>query len=129
MTTKSEQLAARIVSAFVEHNSVSRSELTALFDQVHGAIGRIEAGDIAEMPKSLSPAAPPNKSVLEDHIICLEDGLKFRMLKGHLRASHQLTPAQYRKKWDLPANYPIVAPSYSRIRSEMAKGLVPRPHK
>ena len=122
MNEPSQQIAltAQIISSFVAHNSVPRAELPALLDRVHAAIKRLAAGNTAVVASPPAPAAPRDKSIFKDHIICLEDGASFKSLKRHLRASHQLTPEQYRKRWELPGDYPMVAPDYAAARSALA---------
>jgi predicted transcriptional regulator len=119
-TSQQIELTAKIVSTFVAHNRVPRGELPALLDRVHEAIKCLAAGAAALAPAATVPAAPPDKSIFKDHIVCLEDGAKFKSLKRHLRASHQLTPEQYRKRWGLPVDYPMVAPEYAAARSALA---------
>jgi predicted transcriptional regulator len=113
-------LAAGIVSAFVSNNSVPTTDLPALIASVHSALAR--AGSPAEeQPKEeLRPALPIKKSITPDYVICLDDGKKFKSLKRHLRTAYGLTPDQYRAKWDLPLDYPMVAPNYAKARSELA---------
>jgi len=117
-------LAAEVVSAFVANNSVPRGELPDLIQAVHGALTRLASGQAtaapAEPPKE--PAVSIRKSVTPNHLICLEDGHKFKSLRRHL-AAHGLTPEQYREKWKLPSDYPMVAPNYSAQRSAMAKKI------
>jgi len=116
-------LAADLVSAFVSRNSVPASELPALIGAVHDALTKVAGGTAAqqapEEPKE--PAVPIKKSVQPDYIICLEDGKRFKSLKRHLRTVYDLTPDQYRAKWGLPADYPMVAPNYAAARSELAR--------
>ena len=119
-TSEQIELAAQIVSSFVAYNSLPSSELAALFAQVHSALKRLTQNKTAVAPGPPAPAAPPNKSVFNDYIICLEDGLKFKSLKRHLRTSHQATPEQYRRRWGLPADYPMIAPAYAAARSALA---------
>jgi predicted transcriptional regulator len=117
------ELAADIVSAYVSNNSVSSGDLPSLIGEVHSALMRVGvgAGDLpAEAPK---PAVPLKKSVTPDYIICLEDGKKFKSLKRHLRTQYNMTPEQYRDKWNLPMDYPMVAPNYAKARSELAKEM------
>ncbi len=116
-------LAAGIVSAFVSNNSVQTSELPALISNVHAALAKVGAGT-AEQPKAeLVPAVSIKKSVTPDQIICLEDGKKFKSLKRHLRTAYAMTPDEYRAKWGLPPDYPMVAPNYAAARSELAKNM------
>jgi predicted transcriptional regulator len=116
-------MTADIVASFVSNNKVSSEELTDVIRSVHKAVtglsGPIGAAP-AERPK---PAAPINKSVQNDYIICLEDGKKLKMLKRYLRSTYGLSPDEYRKRWGLPADYPMVAPSYAARRSEFAKKI------
>src|SRR3954453_18066314 len=115
-------LAAEIVSAFVSNNSVPAAELPTLIGSVHDALNRVVSGapqPPAEEPKA--PAVPIKKSVQPDYIVCLEDGKRFKSLKRHLRTVYDLTPDQYRAKWGLPHDYPMVAPNYAAARSELAR--------
>jgi predicted transcriptional regulator len=114
-------LTAQIVSAHVGHNSTTTEALPALIESVHAALANM-ATVPAEAPRS-KPAVPIKKSVFPDYIICLEDGKKLKMLKRHLRTAYGMTPDQYRTKWDLPANYPLVAPNYAEKRSVLAKSI------
>jgi len=116
------ELAADLVSAFVSKNSVPPAELPALIGSVHQALTKVANGppaQPAEEPKA--PAVSIKKSVQPDYIVCLEDGKRFKSLKRHLRTVYDLTPDQYRAKWGLPADYPMVAPNYAAARSELAK--------
>lgn len=114
-------LAAQIVSAHVSKNVVSPEELLRLIQEVYTALDHA-GGDhaIAEQP---TPAVPIKKSVFPDYIICLEDGKKMKMLKRHLHTSYQMTPDQYRERWGLPHDYPMVAPNYAERRSALAKQI------
>jgi predicted transcriptional regulator len=117
------ELAADIVSAYVSNNSLPTSELPALLNVVHAALAATAKGPIQEPTPTLVPAVPIKKSITPDYLVCLDDGKKFKSLKRHLRTTYDLTPEQYRAKWDLPRDYPMVAPSYSKARSELAKTL------
>jgi predicted transcriptional regulator len=117
------ELAAEIVSAYVANNSVPQSELASLLGAVHGALHRTARGAAAEIPQALTPAVPIKKSVTPDYIVCLEDGKKFKSLKRHLRTVFGMTPEEYRTKWGLLVDYPMVAPSYASTRSELAKSM------
>jgi predicted transcriptional regulator len=118
------ELAADIVSAYVSHNSVAASDLPGLINSVHKALQTVAAGGSQqEEPKALTPAVPIKKSVTPDFIICLEDGKKFKSLKRHLRTAYDMTPEDYRMKWSLPADYPMVAPNYAAARSNLAKQM------
>jgi predicted transcriptional regulator len=113
-------LAAGIVSAFVTKNSVPRTELPALIESVHAALSKAGSGAEEQPKEELRPAVPIKKSVTPDYVICLDDGKKFKSLKRHLRTAYGLTPDQYRARWDLPSDYPMVAPNYAKARSELA---------
>ncbi len=115
------ELSADIVSAYVSHNAVSPSDLTRLIADVHGALRALRSNEVPAVVEDLKPAVPVRKSVAADYIICLEDGKKFKSLKRHLRTHYNLSPEEYREKWGLPADYPMVAPNYSATRSKLAK--------
>jgi len=118
-------LAAEVVSAFVGNNSIPVAELPALISSVHAALVKISTeggnGAVAE-PEVLTPAVPIRKSLSPDHLICLDDGRRFKSLKRHL-ATLGMTPDQYRAKWNLPSDYPMVAPNYAAARSALAKNM------
>ncbi|RUU25157.1 MAG: MucR family transcriptional regulator [Mesorhizobium sp.] len=116
------ELTADIVSAYVSKNPVPLGELPALIGQVHAALKGTVGGSPAE-PEALKPAVPIKKSVTPDYIISLEDGKKFKSLKRHLSTHYGLTPDEYRAKWGLPADYPMVAPNYAAARSALAKTI------
>ena len=113
-------LTSDIVSAYVSHNSVPRADLTALIASVHAALTGVSESSRPEEP--LTPPVPINKTIRPDYIVSLEDGRQYRSMKRHLTA-RGLTPEQYRAKWGLRPDYPMVAPSYSKARSELAKTL------
>ena len=113
------ELTTGIVSAYVSHNAVPFSEMAWLIFSVHTALKMIDAGEDQPVP----PAVPLKKSVRPDHIVCLEDGKKFKSLTRHLAAVHNLTPDQYRERWRLPFDYPMTAPTYAAARSAMAKKM------
>ncbi len=114
-------LAAQIVSAHVANNTVASGDVPKLIDAVYHALSNVgRASDTAPPPE---PAVSVKRSVTADYLICLECGRQFSMLKRHLGTDHRLTPEQYRQKWGLPANYPIVAPNYARVRSSLAKKI------
>jgi predicted transcriptional regulator len=117
------ELAAEIVSAYVSNNSVPAGELPALLSEVHAAIVRVANGAVAAVPEAAKPAIAPKKSITNDYIVCLEDGRKFKSLKRHLRTQYNLSPEQYREKWSLPSDYPMVAPAYAKARSALAKQM------
>ncbi len=118
-------LIVSIVSAYVSNNSLRMSDLPELIASVHSSISNLSSVETKEAPpaKPVEPAVPVKKSVMPDYIICLEDGKKFRSLKRHIGTAYNLTPDQYREKWGLPADYPMVAPAYSAIRSKLAKDI------
>ena len=119
---KLTELTVDIVSAYVSNNSVPRTELANLINSVRQSLGG--AGRVPEPSAApLSPAVPIKKSVQDDHIVCLEDGKKFKSLKRHLTTHYGMTPQEYRQKWGLPADYPMVAPNYAATRSELAKKI------
>jgi predicted transcriptional regulator len=117
------QLTAEIVSAYVSNNSVPSGDLSALINQVHSALTRVSSGQVDTSAEPLKPAISVKKSITPDHIVCLEDGKKFKSLKRHLRTQYSMTPEQYREKWALPADYPMVAPNYAAARSQLAKQM------
>jgi predicted transcriptional regulator len=111
-------LTTQIVSAHVSKNVVSANDLQKLIEQVHASLAALGSGRSAARGE---PAVPINKSVKKDYIVCLEDGTEHKMLKRHLMSAFGLTPEQYRERWGLPADYPMVAPNYSKVRSALAK--------
>ncbi len=113
--------AAQIVSAHVSKNAVSAQELSPLIERVYEALRN--AGAESAEPERPDPAAPIKKSVFPDYLICLEDGKKLKMLKRHLKTAYNLTPDEYRKRWSLPPDYPMVAPNYAKHRSALAKQI------
>jgi len=118
------ELAAQIVSAHVSNNTVEASALPALIQEVYRALSNLKGGVTeAVAPEKPVPAVPIKKSVYPDYIICLEDGKKLKMLKRHLQSSYGMTPEQYRERWGLPRDYPMVAPSYAERRSDLAKEI------
>ena len=121
--TSHVELAAEIVSAYVSNNSVPSGELPALLSDVHAAIVRVATGAQPVVVEAAKPAVPPKKSITSDYIICLEDGRKFKSLKRHLRTQYNLSPEEYREKWGLPSDYPMVAPAYAKARSALAKQM------
>src|SRR5215207_10234084 len=117
------QLTADIVSAYVSHNSVSASEIPSLISQVHTALTQVAGGRGEIIAEPLKPAVPIKRSINSDFIVCLEDGKKFKSLKRHLRTQYGITPEQYREKWGLSPDYPMVAPNYAAARSQLAKQM------
>ncbi|MEA2888352.1 MAG: hypothetical protein QOD11_2712 [Bradyrhizobium sp.] len=116
-------LTTTIVSAYVSNNPMPASELPALISQIHAALLRVSTGR-TELPiEPAKPAVPVKKSMTADYLICLEDGKRFKSLKRHLRTQYGMTPEQYRDKWGLPPEYPMVAPNYAVARSQLAKKM------
>jgi predicted transcriptional regulator len=116
-------LTADIVSAYVSNNPVRREELSALIGDVHAALKNTPTGAPEPEPEPQDPAVPIRSSVKPDYIVCLEDGKKFKSLRRHLNADHEMSPEEYREKWGLKRDYPMVAPEYAAQRSAMAKSL------
>src|ERR1700758_2707592 len=116
-------LAANIVAAYVSHNSVPSAEIPNLISQVYTALKRVSDGQGVSAAEPVKPAVPVKRSVTAEYIVCLEDGLKFKSLKRHLRTRYNLTPDQYREKWGLPPDYAMVASNYAAARSQLAKQM------
>ena len=115
------QKTAEIVAAYVSKNSIQVADLPALITSVHQSLATLGQSQApAEAPADLKPAVPVKKSVFPDYIVCLEDGKKLKMLKRHLKSSYGLSPDEYRAKWGLPSDYPMVAPNYAKARSALA---------
>jgi predicted transcriptional regulator len=117
------ELTAGIVSAYVSNNTVASSDIPSLINQIHTALLRVSTGTSDAQPEPLKPAVSIKKSITPDHLVCLEDGKKFKSLKRHLRTQYNMTPEQYRDKWSLPPDYPMVAPNYAQARSQLAKQM------
>ena len=116
-------LTATIVAAYVSHNTVQRPELGDLIRQVYATLTTI-TGNLDTAPREeLKPAVAVKRSITADYIVCLEDGKKFKSLKRHLRSHYNLSPEEYREKWGLPHDYPMVAPNYAEARSKLAKKM------
>jgi predicted transcriptional regulator len=115
-------LTADIVSAHVSNNSVAVSDLPVLIQNVHNALSSL-GDDLVEPEVKQEPAVSIRASIKPDYIVCLEDGKKLKMLKRHLMTHYQMTPEQYRAKWNLPADYPMVAPNYAEQRRSLAKKI------
>ncbi|MET7243762.1 MucR family transcriptional regulator [Methylobacterium sp. EM32] len=116
-------LAADIVAAFVSNNSVPVGDLPGLITSVHHALDGLGRAGAAEPAEPLTPAVPIKKSIMPDYLVCLEDGKKFKSLKRHLRTRYGLSPEEYRERWNLSPDYPMVAPNYAAARSELAKTM------
>jgi predicted transcriptional regulator len=117
------EMVSDIVSAYVAHNPVPVADLPKLIERVHSTLVEIENGTGGEAKTELRPAVPVRKSVTEDHIVCLEDGKKFKSLKRHLRTRYDMSPDEYREKWNLASDYPMVAPNYAKQRSDLARKM------
>ena len=115
-------LTAQIVAAYLGNNSVPSGDIANLIDQVHAALTRVVGAPAAMPAEVLKPAVPIKRSIASDYIVCLEDGKKFKSLRRHLRTLN-MTPQQYREKWGLPPDYPMVAPNYAAARSQLAKQM------
>ena len=115
------RLTAQIVSAHVEHNTVQAEALPSLIEKVYQTLR--DVGQAPVEPAKPVPAVSVKQSVRPEYIICLEDGKQLKMLKRHLMTAYKMTPAQYRQRWGLPADYPMVAPSYAKVRSSLAKKI------
>ena len=116
------ELTAEIVAAYVSNNSVAANDLPNVISQVHAALGGTTT-PVEEIMEKQKPAVTVRRSIQNDHLICLEDGQKYKSLKRHLITHHGLTPEQYRERWELPADYPMVAPAYAEARSKLAKEM------
>ncbi len=125
MDEKSEviEMTADIVSAYVGNNSVTAADLPALIQSVHRALAGISSGGETAEVAPKEPAVPIRRSITPDFLICLEDGRKFKSLKRHLRTKYNMSPEEYRAKWGLPKDYPMVAPNYAKARSDLAKQM------
>lgn len=116
------EMAAGIVSSYVSNNTVQPSEIPALIAQVHAALLRVATGGDAPV-EAARPAVSVKKSMTPEYLVCLEDGKRFKSLKRHLRSQYNMSPEQYRKKWGLPPDYPMVAPNYAVTRSQLARKM------
>ncbi|MFZ5836625.1 MAG: MucR family transcriptional regulator [Pseudomonadota bacterium] len=116
-------MTAEIVSAYVGNNEISAAELPSLIQQVYGSLADVSQGVVISENEPLKPAISVKRSVSSDYIVCLEDGKKFKSLKRHLRAQYDMSPDEYRIKWGLPKDYPMVAPNYAQARSNLAKQM------
>ena len=117
------ELTADVVSAYVSNNSIQSSDIPALIGEVHTALHQTLGGPAEPEPEPQKPAVSIKKSITPDYIICLDDGKKFRSLKRHIRTHYDMTPEDYRAKWKLPYDYPMVAPNYAKARSILAKKM------
>lgn len=117
------EMTADIVSAYVGNNTVAAAELPGLISNIHAALSTVSTGTVEAVPEPKEPAVPIRKSISPDYLICLEDGRKFKSLKRHLRTKYDMSPEEYRAKWGLPKDYPMVAPNYAKARSDLAKQM------
>ena len=117
------RLATEIVAAYVSNNPIPVSEVPAMIKSVHGTLGSLVGVSQGEVQTAQRPAIPVKRSITPDYIVCLEDGKKLKMLKRYLRSNFNMTPEEYRAKWGLPADYPMVAPNYAQARSQLAKQM------
>ena len=117
------ELTAEIVSAYVSNNTVPAGEIPSLINQIHAALTRVSGKSGDSLAEPLRPAISVKKSITPEFIVCLEDGKKFKSLKRHLRTQYNMTPEQYREKWSLGTDYPMVAPNYAAARSQLAKQM------
>ena len=117
------RMAVDIVSAYLSNNTVPASQVPEVINTVYGSLTSLEGGPASTPSEPPKPAVSVRRSVNPDYIVCLEDGKKLKMLKRHLRAAYNMTPDEYRAKWGLPADYPMVAPNYAAQRSEFAKKI------
>ena len=123
------RMTSEVAAAYVSNNSLSAAQLPEVIRTIHASLAGLQTG--AGSAEPLTPAVPVKKSVHDDYIVCLEDGKKLKMLKRHLRTAYDMSPEQYRERWNLPADYPMVAPNYAKQRSKLAKaiGLGTRPRR
>ncbi len=117
------EMTADIVAAYVANNTIVTGDLPALIQSVHRALASVSAGVEAVEAAPKEPAVPVRRSITPDHLVCLEDGRKFKSLKRHLRTKYNMSPEDYRAKWGLAKDYPMVAPNYAKARSELAKQM------
>ncbi len=117
------ELTATIVSAYLGNSQVAAGDIPGLIRQVHAALAAAQSGNAAVEAAPQAPAVSIRKSITAEHLICLEDGRKFKSLKRHLRTKYGLSPEDYRSKWNLPKDYPMVAPAYAEARSNLAKAM------
>ena len=115
------EMTTQIVAAYVSNNALQAEDVPQLIRLVHSSLESVQVKEVSQEP--LKPAVSVRKSIGEDYLICLEDGLKFKSLKRHLRTKYDMTPEEYREKWNLPPDYPMVAPGYSKQRSMLAKQM------
>ncbi len=117
------RMTTEIVSAYVGQNTLSTQQLPDVINAVYGTLSGLQDAPVEAPAEPVRPAVPIKKSVTPEYIVCLEDGKKLKMLKRHLRSTYNMTPDEYRAKWGLPPDYPMVAPNYAAQRSEFAKQI------
>lgn len=117
------RMTAEVVSAYLSNNVLPAGQIAEVIQTVHSSLNALGTGKAESAAEPLRPAVPVKKSVTPDYIICLEDGRKLKMLKRHLRSTYHMTPEEYRAKWGLPSDYPMVAPNYAQQRSDFAKKI------
>ncbi|MEQ9332701.1 MucR family transcriptional regulator [Thalassobaculum sp.] len=117
------EMTTTVVAAYLRNNTVASAQISEVIHTVHDALKALSDGSHEPEPEPLKPAVPIRRSVTPDYIVCLEDGKQLKMLKRHLRTTYDLTPEEYRVKWGLPADYPMVAPNYAQQRSDFAKKI------
>ena len=115
------EMSSEIVSAYLRHNTLPAGRVPEFIHSVHKSLSEIDKGAVNLDEQPPKPAVPIRRSITPDHVICLEDGKKLKMLKRHLRSTYDMSPDEYRNKWNLPPDYPMVAPNYAARRSELAK--------
>ena len=116
-------MVSEIVSSYVSNHEVKQENVPSFIQQIYQSLTRLNSQQTFRFAPRSEPAVPIDQSVQSDYIVCLEDGLKLKMLKRHLKTSYNMTPDQYRERWNLPSNYPMVAPDYAKRRSTIAKGI------
>ncbi|MEG2731532.1 MucR family transcriptional regulator, partial [Brevundimonas sp.] len=116
-------MTADIVSAYVSNNNIAADAVAGLIQSVHASLSQIDQPMVEELVEQKEPAVPLRKSITPDFLICLEDGRKFKSLKRHLRTKYNMSPEEYREKWGLAKDYPMVAPNYAKARSDLAKQM------
>ena len=117
------EMTSEVVSAYVSNNPVSTNELPGLIGEVYSALAKANNSGSGGAAERAKPAVPVKKSIHDDYLICLEDGKKFKSLKRHLRSHFDMSPEEYREKWGLPLDYPMVAPNYAKARSQLAREM------
>ena len=115
-------LTSEIVSSYLAHNSVETSEISSIIEDVYKTLSSVDGGSASSLGRP-QPAVPISESVMPEYIVCLEDGKQLKMLKRHLKTAYNMSPEEYRERWGLPADYPMVAPEYAEKRSRLAKDI------